>query len=345
MTTENLNIQEQKILITPKEIKKQYSIDKNAEQFVANSRSSVKKIMNAEDNRLLVIVGPCSIHDYKAAIEYAHKLKELSDQVSSKIFIIMRVYFEKPRTTIGWKGLINDPNLDGTADIQKGILIARKLLIELTNIGLPCGTEALDPVMPQYLGDLISWTAIGARTSESQTHREMSSGLSTPIGFKNGTDGNLETAVNAILSASKPHSFLGIDSNGQVAVTKTKGNDSTHLVLRGGSNGPNYFQENINESKKILKKVSLSPNLIIDCSHANSNKNYKLQSEVFEYCLNLKLSGESAIKGLMLESNLVEGNQSLGDSSADLVFGKSITDSCINWDTTSQIIKNAFKNL
>ena len=301
--------------------------------------------MNAEDNRLLVIVGPCSIHDYKAAIEYAHKLKELSDQVSSKIFIIMRVYFEKPRTTIGWKGLINDPNLDGTADIQKGILIARKLLLELTNIGLPCGTEALDPVMPQYLGDLISWTAIGARTSESQTHREMSSGLSTPIGFKNGTDGNLETAVNAILSASKPHSFLGIDSNGQVAVTKTKGNDSTHLVLRGGSNGPNYFQENINESKKILKKVSLSPNLIIDCSHANSNKNYKLQSEVFEYCLNLKLSGESAIKGLMLESNLVEGNQSLGDSSADLVFGKSITDSCINWDTTSQIIKNAFRNL
>ena len=345
MTTENLNIQEQKILITPKEIKKQYSIDKNVEQFVANSRSSVKKIMNAEDNRLLVIVGPCSIHDYKAAIEYANKLKELSDQVSSKIFIIMRVYFEKPRTTIGWKGLINDPNLDGTADIQKGILIARKLLLELTNIGLPCGTEALDPVMPQYLGDVISWTAIGARTSESQTHREMSSGLSTPIGFKNGTDGNLETAVNAILSASKPHSFLGIDSNGQVAVTKTKGNDSTHLVLRGGSNGPNYFQENINESKKILKKVSLSPNLIIDCSHANSNKNYKLQSEVFEYCLNLKLSGESAIKGLMLESNLVEGNQSLGDSSADLVFGKSITDSCINWDTTSQIIKNAFKNL
>ena len=345
MTTENLNIQEQKILITPKEIKKQYSIDKNSEQFVANSRSSVKKIMNAEDNRLLVIVGPCSIHDYKAAIEYAFKLKELSDQVSSKIFIIMRVYFEKPRTTIGWKGLINDPNLDGTADIQKGILIARKLLLELTNIGLPCGTEALDPVMPQYLGDLISWTAIGARTSESQTHREMSSGLSTPIGFKNGTDGNLETAVNAILSASKPHSFLGIDSNGQVAVTKTKGNDSTHLVLRGGSNGPNYFQENINESKKILKQVSLSPNLIIDCSHANSNKNYKLQSEVFEYCLNLKLSGESAIKGLMLESNLVEGNQSLGDSSADLVFGKSITDSCINWDTTSQIIKNAFKDL
>ena len=345
MTTENLNIQEQKILITPNEIKKQYSIDKNAEKFVANSRSSVKKIMNAEDNRLLVIVGPCSIHDYKAAIEYAHKLKELSDQVSSKIFIIMRVYFEKPRTTIGWKGLINDPNLDGTADIQKGILIARKLLLELTNIGLPCGTEALDPVMPQYLGDLISWTAIGARTSESQTHREMSSGLSTPIGFKNGTDGNLETAVNAILSASKPHSFLGIDSNGQVAVTKTKGNDSTHLVLRGGSNGPNYFQENINESKKILKKASLAPNLIIDCSHANSNKNYKLQGEVFEYCLNLKLSGESAIKGLMLESNLVEGNQSLGDSSADLVFGKSITDSCINWDTTSQIIKNAFKNL
>jgi 3-deoxy-7-phosphoheptulonate synthase len=345
MTTENLNIQEQKILITPNEIKKKYSIDKNAEQFVANSRSSVKKIMNAEDNRLLVIVGPCSIHDYKAAIEYAHKLKELSDEVSSKIFVIMRVYFEKPRTTIGWKGLINDPNLDGTADIQKGILIARKLLLELTNIGLPCGTEALDPVMPQYLGDLISWTAIGARTSESQTHREMSSGLSTPIGFKNGTDGNLETAVNAILSASKPHSFLGIDSNGQVAVTKTKGNDSTHLVLRGGSNGPNYFQENINESKKILKNVNLSPNLIIDCSHANSNKNYKLQSEVFEYCLNLKLSGESAIKGLMLESNLVEGNQSLGDSSADLVFGKSITDSCINWDTTSQIIKNAFKNL
>ena len=345
MTTENLNIQEQKILITPNEIKKQYSIDKNTEQFVAKSRSTIKKIMNSEDNRLLVIVGPCSIHDYKAAIEYAHKLKELSDEVSSKIFVIMRVYFEKPRTTIGWKGLINDPNLDGTADIQKGVLIARKLLLELTNIGLPCGTEALDPVMPQYLGDLISWTAIGARTSESQTHREMSSGLSTPIGFKNGTDGNLETAVNAILSASKPHSFLGIDSNGQVAVTKTKGNDSTHLVLRGGSNGPNYFQENINESKKILKQVSLSPNLIIDCSHANSNKNYKLQSEVFEYCLNLKLSGESAIKGLMLESNLVEGNQSLGNSSANLVFGKSITDSCINWDTTSQIIKNAFKNL
>ena len=345
MTTENLNIQEQKILITPNEIKKQYSIDKNAEQFVANARTTIKKIMTSDDNRLLVIVGPCSIHDYKAAIEYAHKLKKLSDEVSSKIFIIMRVYFEKPRTTIGWKGLINDPNLDGTSDIQKGILTARKLLLELTNIGLPCGTEALDPVMPQYLGDLISWTAIGARTSESQTHREMSSGLSTPIGFKNGTDGNLETAVNAILSASKPHSFLGIDGNGQVAVTKTKGNDSTHLVLRGGSNGPNYFQENINASKKILKQVNLSPNLIIDCSHANSNKNYKLQSEVFEYCLNLKLSGESAIKGLMLESNLVEGNQSLGDSSTNLVFGKSITDSCINWDTTSQIIKKAFKDL
>lgn len=345
MTTENLNIQEQKILITPNEVKKKYSIDKNTEKFVANARSTVKKIMSSEDNRLLLIVGPCSIHDYKAAIEYSHKLKELSDEVSSKIFIIMRVYFEKPRTTIGWKGLINDPNLDGTSDIQKGILIARKLLLELTNIGLPCGTEALDPVMPQYLGDLISWTAIGARTSESQTHREMSSGLSTPIGFKNGTDGNLETAVNAILSASKPHSFLGIDNNGQVAVTKTKGNDSTHLVLRGGSNGPNYFQENINESKKILEEVNLSPNLIIDCSHANSDKNYKLQSKVFEYCLDLKASGESAIKGLMLESNLVEGNQGLGNNSANLVFGKSITDSCINWDTTSQIITKAFKNL
>src|ERR1700693_3231036 len=281
----------------------------SAAATVLTSRETVRAILERRDRRLFVVVGPCSIHDVAAAREYAGRLKELSTRVSSTLLLIMRVYFEKPRTTVGWKGLINDPDLDDSFHIEKGILLARELLLYIAELGLPAGTEALDPIMPQYLSELITWTAIGARTTESQTHREMASGLSTPVGFKNGTDGGLQVAINALLSVSSPHSFLGINQDGQVAVIRTTGNQYGHIVLRGGAKGPNYDSVTIALVEKELAKNKLPANIMVDCSHANSNKDHNLQPLVMLDCAHQILEGNQSIVGVMLESNINAGNQ------------------------------------
>jgi 3-deoxy-7-phosphoheptulonate synthase len=292
---------------------------------------------------LLVVVGPCSIHDTQAALEYAHHLKALADELAEQLFIVMRVYFEKPRTTVGWKGLINDPRMDDSFRIDEGLHVARRLLVDLNDLGLPCGTEALDPITPQYLGDLIAWSAIGARTTESQTHRELASGLSSPVGFKNGTDGNLDVAINAMLSAAQPHAFLGINGDGQVAVTQTRGNAFGHLILRGGA-VPNYDSVAVAQAEVALAASSLPVNIVVDCSHANSRKNHALQTLVLKDVVHQIADGNQTIKGVMLESNLFEGNQKLGRAQ-DLRYGVSITDACLGWDTTAACLREAATRL
>jgi 3-deoxy-7-phosphoheptulonate synthase len=291
------------------------------------------------------VVGPCSIHDPEAAIDYAQRLSSLSKKVEQSMVIVMRVYFEKPRTTVGWKGLINDPHMDESFDIESGLRKARTLLIDINKLGLPAGTEALDPISPQYLGDLISWSAIGARTTESQTHREMASALSSPVGFKNGTDGGLSVAINALHSVSKPHSFLGINGEGQVAVTKTKGNRYGHIVLRGGSKGPNYDSVSIALVEKDLGDAKLPSNIIVDCSHANSNKDHNLQPLVFNDCVHQIIEGNRSIVGMMLESNIGPGNQKLQSDIKSMKYGVSITDACIDWETTEKTILEAHDKL
>jgi 3-deoxy-7-phosphoheptulonate synthase len=276
-------------------------------------------------------------------MEYAHKLKALADELAEQLFIVMRVYFEKPRTTIGWKGLINDPHMDDSFCIDEGLHVARRLLVDLNDLGLPCGTEALDPITPQYLGDLIAWSAIGARTTESQTHRELASGLSSPVGFKNGTDGNLDVALNAMLSAAQPHAFLGINGDGQVAVTQTRGNAFGHLILRGGA-VPNYDSVAVSEAESALQTSKLPVNIVVDCSHANSRKNHALQTLVLKDVVHQIVDGNQAIKGVMLESNLFEGNQKLGQPK-DLRYGVSITDACLGWDTTAACLRDAATRL
>jgi 3-deoxy-7-phosphoheptulonate synthase len=300
-------------------------------------------ILAGRDRRLFVVVGPCSIHDPAAAMEYAHKLKALADELAEQLFIVMRVYFEKPRTTVGWKGLINDPHMDDSFCIDEGLHVARRLLVDLNDLGLPCGTEALDPITPQYLGDLIAWSAIGARTTESQTHRELASGLSSPVGFKNGTDGNLDVALNAMLSAAQPHAFLGINGDGQVAVTQTRGNAFGHLILRGGA-VPNYDSVAVSEAESALQTSKLPVNIVVDCSHANSRKNHALQTLVLKDVVHQIVDGNQAIKGVMLESNLFEGNQKLGQPK-DLRYGVSITDACLGWDTTAACLRDAATRL
>ena len=336
----NVNIRSQNILDTPQDIKTLLPATTASLNTVINSRKILEDILDRKDRRLILIVGPCSIHDPIAAMDYAEKLKNLAEEVSDHIFVVMRMYFEKPRTTTGWKGLINDPHLDDSFDIQAGIKTARELLIKINEIGLPAGTEALDPISPQYLGDLISWSAIGARTTESQTHREMASGLSTPVGFKNGTDGTLSTAVNALLSVSKPHSFLGINQDGQIAVIKTIGNRYGHAVLRGGNNGPNYDKKAISSATKQLEEKGLPANIIIDCSHANSEKTPENQSRVLTDCLNQISDGNTSIVGFMLESHLKSGRQSIPPKVSDLTYGISITDGCIGWETTEKLIRD-----
>jgi 3-deoxy-7-phosphoheptulonate synthase len=291
----------------------------------------------------MVVVGPCSIHDTSAAMDYAHRLKRLAGELQDQLFVVMRVYFEKPRTTVGWKGLINDPRMDDSFHIEEGLHIARRLLVDLNALGLPCGTEALDPITPQYLGDLIAWSAIGARTTESQTHREMASGLSSPVGFKNGTDGSLDVAVNAMLSAAQPHTFLGINGEGQVALTQTRGNAHGHLILRGGSQ-PNYDSVAVAEATSALLAARLAANIVVDCSHANSRKNHALQNLVLKDVVGQIVEGNGAIKGVMLESNLLEGNQKLGDPK-DLRYGVSITDACLGWDATEAGLREAAARL
>jgi 3-deoxy-7-phosphoheptulonate synthase len=340
---ENLNVLAQQTLLPPAKLHDLVPASQNACATVSKARTTVANILSGLDKRLLVVVGPCSIHDIAAAIDYAQRLKTLADELQDQIFIVMRVYFEKPRTTLGWKGLINDPRMDDSFRIEEGLQLARQLLVDLGNMGLPCGTEALDPITPQYLGDLIAWSAIGARTTESQTHREMASGLSSPVGFKNGTDGSLEVALNAMLSAAQPHTFLGINGEGQVALTQTRGNAFGHLILRGGTN-PNYDSVSVAQAEAELAAAKLPVNIVVDCSHANSRKNHVLQALVLKDVVGQIVDGNTSIKGVMLESNLSEGNQKLG-AVKDLRYGVSITDACLGWDATAASLREAAQRL
>ena len=335
----NINVAAQDVLITPQELKDALPMSEAATETVVNSRQVIWDILDRKDHRMFVVVGPCSIHDTEAALDYARRLRDLAEELSDSLYIVMRVYFEKPRTTVGWKGLINDPHLDDSFKIEEGLHIGRKLLLDVLEMGLPTSTEALDPISPQYLQDLISWSAIGARTTESQTHREMASGLSCSVGFKNGTDGGLTVAMNALNSVAKPHRFLGINRQGQVSVFKTKGNAYGHVVLRGGSSGPNYDSVHIKLCEEALEKAGVPQNIMVDCSHANSNKQPELQPLVVENVGNQVMEGNQSIVGLMIESNLKAGNQSIPEDLSQLEYGVSVTDGCIDWETTEATLR------
>ncbi|MDR5860315.1 3-deoxy-7-phosphoheptulonate synthase [Halomonas eurihalina] len=335
----NLNVLSEDVLITPVELKQHIPLSARAERTVIEGRETIQNILEGRDPRLLMVVGPCSIHDVDAAMDYARRLRKLADEVQDSLYIVMRVYFEKPRTTVGWKGLINDPHLNGSFEIEQGLHTARQLLVDLAELGLPLATEALDPISPQYLQDCISWSAIGARTTESQTHREMASGLSCPVGFKNGTDGSLDVAVNALQSVSHPHNFLGIDQAGKVAIIRTRGNAYGHVVLRGGNGKPNYDSVSVALAEQELRKADVTPNIMIDCSHANSNKDPGLQPLVLENVTNQLLEGNRSIIGLMVESNINWGNQKIPDDIDQLAYGVSVTDACIDWETTEKAFK------
>lgn len=340
MNHENINIAGEKLLLTPNEVKKKYPLTPNAENTIQEARDTICNILDGKDSRIFIVVGPCSIHDTNSALEYADKLAALSNKVKDRFFIVMRAYFEKPRTTTGWKGFINDPLLDDSFDINQGLLNARELLLHISEKGLSTATEALDPIVPQYIDDLISWYAIGARTTESQTHREIASGLTTAVGFKNGTDGNIKIAINAMLSAKEGHHFLGINQQGQCTIMRTKGNQYGHVVLRGGPR-PNYDSKSIMQCVSELKKYSLPEKVMVDCSHGNSLKNHNNQPMVFNSCIEQIKSGNKSICGLMLESHLHSGNQKLESRSANLKYGISITDACIDWETTESLISKA----
>lgn len=337
--TDNLNIRAQQVLIPPETLKAELPVPEAVEQMVARSRAAVADILARRDPRLLVVIGPCSIHDVDGAMDYARRLAALASELDDDLLIVMRAYFEKPRTTVGWKGLINDPHLDDTFEIAEGLHIARKLLLDIAALGLPLSTEALDPITPQYLQDLISWSAIGARTTESQTHREMASGLSSAVGFKNGTDGGLAVALNALQSVASPHRFLGINPEGQVAVMQTSGNPNAHIVLRGGSDGPNYDEVSINRCESELAAAGLKPNIMVDCSHANSSKDHNRQPLVAREIARQIRAGNASIMGLMIESNLAAGNQPLQADKGAMTYGVSVTDACIDWQTTEQLLR------
>lgn len=340
---ENLRVRGVTRLITPSQIKSQQAASSAQVHTVLQGRESARAILRGEDDRLLVIVGPCSIHDPKAAMEYAQRLADLSREVSDRLFIIMRVYFEKPRTTIGWKGLINDPLMDDSCDVAQGLALARKILLDISDLGLPTATEFLDPIIPQYTADLISWSAVGARTTESQTHREMASGLSMPVGFKNGTDGGVQVAMDAMKSSRSPHSFLGMDQEGATSIVKTTGNPDSHVVLRGGRSGTNYEDSQVAAICEALKKNDLHPAVMVDCSHANSSKDPMRQPLVWKSILEQRASGRREIIGAMLESNLHPGSQSLGTDRSTLQYGVSVTDGCIGWEMTEEILRDAAK--
>lgn len=335
---DDVNIKSIQTLITPAELKADLPLSEAASQTVLQGRATVRNILDGKDKRLFVVIGPCSIHDPKAANEYADRLKELSEKVKDTLYLVMRVYFEKPRTTVGWKGLINDPDMNDSFNIEKGLHIGRGLLLELNEKGLPCATEALDPNSPQYYQDLISWSAIGARTTESQTHREMSSGLSSPVGFKNGTDGGLTVATNAMQSVKHGHSFLGLNENGQVAIINTKGNPYAHVVLRGGNGKPNYDATSVADAEAALAKAKVSNKIMIDTSHANSNKDPYLQPLVLKNITEQILDGNKSIVGIMVESHLKGGRQDIPENLCDLVYGQSVTDGCIDWETTEKAL-------
>jgi 3-deoxy-7-phosphoheptulonate synthase len=343
--TEDLNVVALDVMPTPDEIKAKLPLTEKAAETVVTGRRTIEAILDGRDNRLFAVVGPCSIHDPVAGLDYARRLKELADEVSSTLFMVMRVYFEKPRTSVGWKGFINDPHMDDSFRVDEGMELGRKFLLDVNEIGLPAATEALDPTAPQYLGDLIAWTAIGARTSESQTHREMSSGLSTPVGFKNGTDGEIESAVNAILSASHPHAFLGVNGQGRSAVVRTRGNAYGHLVLRGGGGRPNFDTVSISLAEQALAKAKLAQNVVVDCSHANSWKKPELQPLVMRDVVHQIREGNRSVVGFMVESFLEAGNQSIPADLSKLVYGKSVTDGCVSWDTTVEMLRGAHQIL
>jgi 3-deoxy-7-phosphoheptulonate synthase len=339
--TENLNVLGMEAMPSPEEIKGRLPLRERAVATVVRGRRTLEAILDGRDRRLFAVVGPCSIHDPEAGLDYARRLQALAEEVSDTLFVVMRVYFEKPRTSLGWKGFINDPRMDDSFRVDEGMERARRFLLEVNELGLPAGTEALDPISPQYYGDLISWTAIGARTSESQTHREMSSGLSTPVGFKNSTDGDLSAAVNAIVSAGQPHAFLGINFQGRSAVIRTRGNRYGHLVLRGGGGRPNFDTVSIWLAEEELAKAKLPRNLVIDCSHANSWKKEELQPLVMRDVVHQIREGNRSVVGLMVESFLVAGSQPIPADPKQLRYGCSVTDPCVSFETTEQMLRAA----
>jgi len=335
---ENINIETPEILITPAELKRKIPLSDVARDTITRGRKDIENILERKDHRVIVVVGPCSIHDLKAAHEYAQRLKVLAEKVSDTLLVVMRVYFEKPRTTTGWKGLINDPFMNDSFKITDGLHIGRQLLHDILEVGLPTATEALDPISPQYMQDLIAWSAIGARTTESQTHREMASGLSSSVGFKNGTDGSLTVAINALQSVASPHRFLGINSEGAVSIITTKGNPYAHVVLRGGNGKPNYDSVSVSICEQELDAAGIAPNIMVDCSHANSNKDHNLQPLVLDNVANQILEGNTSIIGVMMESHLKGGNQKLSSDLQDMEYGVSVTDACVDWETTENAL-------
>lgn len=338
--TNNLHVIDTVPLLAPDTLKAEIAINEQAAQVVFVARDEIRAVLRGQDRRLLAIVGPCSIHDPDAARDYAHRLRALADRYRDALVIVMRVYFEKPRTNVGWKGLINDPHLNDSYDIPTGLRVGRRLLLDVANEGLPAATEMLDPILPQYLADLVSWTAIGARTTESQTHRELASGLSMPVGFKNGTDGSLGVAINAMLSAASPHRFLGVDGFGRVSVVHTSGNPDGHLVLRGGSGGPNYDVEAVRRAVLTLTQAGVAPHMIIDCSHDNSGKNHEKQPDVLDAVARQIITGSKHIIGIMIESNIVGGRQAMNADRSQLTYGQSITDACVDFSTTESMLDN-----
>jgi 3-deoxy-7-phosphoheptulonate synthase len=343
--TEDLNVVALDVMPTPDEVKAKLPLTEKAAETVVAGRRAIEAILDGRDNRLFAVVGPCSIHDPVAGLDYARRLRKLADEISGTMVMVMRVYFEKPRTSVGWKGFINDPYMDDSFRVDEGMERARRFLLDVNEVGLPAATEALDPTAPQYLGDLIAWTAIGARTSESQTHREMSSGLSTPVGFKNGTDGDVETAVNAILSASHPHAFLGINGQGRSAVVRTRGNPYGHLVLRGGGGRPNFDTVSISLAEQALAKAKLPQNVVVDCSHANSWKKPEMQPLVMRDVVHQIREGNRSVVGFMVESFIEAGNQPIPEDLSKLKYGCSVTDGCVSWGTTEEMLRGAHQIL
>jgi 3-deoxy-7-phosphoheptulonate synthase len=345
MQTTDVRIQAVIPLISPQQLRETLSLEPELAAEIVERRAEINRIISREDKRIIGIVGPCSIHDKYAAFEYAQRLSKLSAKVSDKIVLVMRTYFEKPRTVLGWRGLIMDPNLDGTYDIEQGLRLAREILLTISRMGLPVGCEMLDPIVPQYIDDIVCWAAIGARTTESQTHRNMASGLSVPVGFKNSTSGNLLNAVNAIKSAASPASFIGIDKDGNSSVLRTTGNETCHLILRGGGGSPNYYEEDVEETEKVMEKMGLTPSIIVDCSHGNSRKKYERQTRVLRSVIDQVSMGNRAISGFMLESNLFPGSQQITTDIGQLAYGVSITDACIGWEETEHAVMKAYEHL
>ncbi|MBD3265091.1 3-deoxy-7-phosphoheptulonate synthase [bacterium] len=343
--TSDVHILESQPLPSPDEIKSQLPATETAVQTVLAARQAIKRMIRNLDSRLLVIVGPCSIHDEQAAMDYAERLKSLQEKVKSTLLLVMRVYFEKPRTVIGWKGMLNDPNLDSTSDIAHGLYKSRKIMLDIVSKGVPAASELLDPVTPQYISDLLAWGAVGARTTESQIHREMASGLSMPVGFKNNTDGNLQIAVDAIQSSRCPHKFVGINTDGKMYIWQSSGNVWSHIILRGGRDKPNYATDSMEITRQLLQKNTLEPFIMVDCSHANSCKDYRNQPKVWSDLIGQRAAGNEAIRGLMLESHIHEGKQDIPEDLSQLQYGVSITDACIDWDTTQTLLLNAHETL